>query len=81
MRKLLLMLVLLSAQPLIAQKAPRGIWQGYDGEWGHVSQKLVALAEATPEEKFGWRPAPSALGEWGVHAHCHRQFRIDETRF
>jgi len=27
MRKLLLMLVLLSAQPLIAQKAPRGIWQ------------------------------------------------------
>jgi hypothetical protein len=21
-----------------------GLWQGYDGEWGHVSRQLVALA-------------------------------------
>ena len=25
-----------------------GLWQGYDGEWGHVSRQLVALAEASP---------------------------------
>jgi uncharacterized damage-inducible protein DinB len=36
---------------------PEGIWQGYAGEWPHVPQQLVALAEATPPEKFSWRPA------------------------
>jgi uncharacterized damage-inducible protein DinB len=35
-----------------------GLWQGYDGEWGHVSRQLVALAGAIPAEKFAWRPAP-----------------------
>jgi two-component system, LytTR family, response regulator len=25
-----------------------GLWQGYDGEWLHVSQQLIALAESTP---------------------------------
>jgi uncharacterized damage-inducible protein DinB len=69
MRKLRLMLVLLSAQPLIAHEAPRGIWQGYEGEWGHVSQQLVALAEATPEEKFGWRPAPGVRSASEVYMH------------
>jgi hypothetical protein len=34
-----------------------GLWQGYDGEWGHVSKQLIALAEATPAEKFARRPA------------------------
>jgi uncharacterized damage-inducible protein DinB len=69
MRKLLLMLVLLSAQPVLAQKAPEGIWQGYDGEWRHVSQQLVALAEVTPEEKFGWRPAPGVRSASEVYMH------------
>ena len=39
---------LLSAPTLLAQTAPEGIWQGYDGEWRHVSRQLIALAEATP---------------------------------
>ena len=43
--------------PVRAQKAPAGIWEGYDGEWLHVSEQLIALAEATPAEKFAWRPA------------------------
>ena len=61
MKKALLLLLLsslFSTRPLLAQTAPEGIWQGYDGEWRHVTQQLVALAEATPEEKFSWRPAP-----------------------
>lgn len=33
-----------------------GLWQGFDGEWGHVSRQLVALAEAMPADKYGWRP-------------------------
>ena len=39
---------MLTASLASAQKYPEGIWQGYDGEWKHVSQQLVALAEATP---------------------------------
>jgi hypothetical protein len=64
MRKgLFAFLLLFSACPLPAQTAPEGIWQGYDGEWRHVSSQLLALAEATPEEKFAWRPAtPSHNG-------------------
>jgi uncharacterized damage-inducible protein DinB len=69
MRKLLLVFVLLSAQPLFAQKPPEGIWQGYDGEWRHVSQQLVGLAQATPEQKFAWRPAPGVRSTSEVYMH------------
>jgi uncharacterized damage-inducible protein DinB len=62
-------LLLLSARPLLAQTAPEGIWQGYDGEWRHVSQQLIALAEATPEEKFAWRPAPGVRSTSEVYMH------------
>src|SRR5260370_29680857 len=60
MRKALFLFLLFSVRPVFAQTAPEGIWQGYDGEWRHVSSQLLALAEATPEEKFSWRPAPGA---------------------
>jgi uncharacterized damage-inducible protein DinB len=48
---------------------PEGIWQGYDGEWGHVSRQLIALAEATPPEKFAWRPAPGVRSVSEVYMH------------
>ena len=69
-RKLVIALVLgyLTA-PLLAQKMPEGIWEGYDGEWKHVSQQLVALAEATPQEKFAWRPAPGVRSTSEVYMH------------
>src|SRR5260370_36415852 len=35
-----------------------GLWQGYEGEWTHVTRQVLALAEATPAEKYAWRPAP-----------------------
>ena len=69
MRKALFVLLLFSARPLFAQTAPEGIWQGYDGEWRHVSQQLIALAEATPEEKFAWRPAPGVRSTSEVYMH------------
>ena len=53
--KTFLLAIVLGAASLHAQ--PEGIWQGYDGEWRHVSDQLVALAEATPAHKFSWRPA------------------------
>jgi len=64
-----LLCVLFSAPAAFAQKAPEGIWQGYDGEWLHVSQQLVALAEATPAEKFSWRPAPGVRSTSEVYMH------------
>jgi len=69
MKKLVLLLVLLSARSILAQTAPEGIWLGYDGEWRHVSSQLIALAEATPAEKFSWRPAPGVRSTSEVYMH------------
>src|ERR1700681_4462561 len=68
-RKIVLALIVLSATGLFAQKAPEGIWQGYDGEWKHVTRQLVALAEATPEDKFAWRPAKGVRSTSEVYMH------------
>jgi uncharacterized damage-inducible protein DinB len=59
--------LVLSAALLHAQ--PEGIWQGYDPEWGHVSSQLIALAEATPPEKFAWRPGPGVRSMSEVYMH------------
>jgi uncharacterized damage-inducible protein DinB len=59
----------LSTAALFSQTAPEGIWQGYDGEWKHVSSQLIALAEATPAEKFGWRPASGVRSTSEVYMH------------
>src|SRR5580658_5826562 len=67
--KTFLLGLLLSAPMLFAQAPPEGIWQGYDGEWGHVSRQLIALAEATPAEKFAWRPAPGVRSVSEVYMH------------
>jgi uncharacterized damage-inducible protein DinB len=65
----LLLLFGFLARPLRSQSAPEGLWQGYDGEWRHVSSQLIALAEATPEEKFAWRPAPGVRSTSEVYMH------------
>ena len=59
----------LSAPRLFAQSAPEGLWQGYDGEWRHVSSQLIALAEATPPDKFAWRPAAGVRSTSEVYMH------------
>jgi uncharacterized damage-inducible protein DinB len=70
MRNLLCLVLFLAAcASTFAQKAPEGIWQGYDGEWLHVSQQLIALAEATPADKFSWRPAAGARSTSEVYMH------------
>jgi uncharacterized damage-inducible protein DinB len=65
--KTFLLFIILSAATLHAQDD--GIWQGYDGEWGHVSRQLIALAEATPADKFAWRPAPGVRSMSEVYMH------------
>ncbi|HEY1221357.1 MAG: DinB family protein [Bryobacteraceae bacterium] len=68
--KALLLVAVLGAMTLRAQTDPlEGLWQGYDGEWLHVSRQLVALAEAFPAEKFAWRPAPGVRSTSEVFMH------------
>jgi uncharacterized damage-inducible protein DinB len=64
-----LLVILVLKTPILRGQAPEGIWQGYDGEWKHVSQQLMALAEATPEEKFAWRPGPGVRSTSEVYMH------------
>jgi uncharacterized damage-inducible protein DinB len=68
MRKLLLLLVCLIA-PAIAQTIPEGVGQGYDGELKHVTSQLLALAEATPADKFSWRPSAGVRSTSEVYMH------------
>lgn len=65
--KVLFLALILGTATLHAQ--PEGIWQGYDGEWGHVSRQLIALAEATPAEKYEWRPAAGVRSVSEVYMH------------
>jgi uncharacterized damage-inducible protein DinB len=63
------LLAFLWSAPVFSQKMPEGLWEGYDGEWLHVSQQLIALAEATPPEKFAWRPVPGVRSTSEVYMH------------
>lgn len=49
-----------------------GFFEGYSGEWNHVSQQLIALAEATPADKFSWRPAEGVRSTSEVYMHLVR---------
>lgn len=46
-----------------------GVWQGYDGEWTHVTRQVLALAEATPEAKYNWRPTAGVRTFAQVYMH------------
>jgi len=65
--------LLLSVVPLLSQKPDNywmeGLWQGYDGEWTHVTRQVMALAEATPADKYGWRPVPGVRTFSEVYMH------------
>jgi uncharacterized damage-inducible protein DinB len=68
--KTLLLAIFLGGLTLHAQMNSReGMWQGYAGEWRHVSRQLVALAEAIPSEKYSWRPGPGVRSTSEVVMH------------
>lgn len=81
MRVLVLILFLLLPFPMARAAALRpqsaaapgpqyeGIWEGYDGEWTHVSDQLIALAEAIPANKYPWRPGPGVRSVSEVLVH------------
>jgi uncharacterized damage-inducible protein DinB len=63
---------LVSVPKCFSQPDFGGFFQGYAGEWNHVSQQLIALAEATPADKFSWRPAQGVRSTSEVYMHLVR---------
>lgn len=55
--------------PASAQTVPPELGQGWLPEFTLTSRHLVALAEATPAEKFGWRPGPGVRSISEVYMH------------
>jgi uncharacterized damage-inducible protein DinB len=51
------------------QKIPPGIGKGWLPEFDHAAGQTLALAEATPADKFGWRPGPGIRSIAEVHMH------------
>jgi uncharacterized damage-inducible protein DinB len=71
MKKLLFLLLpclLLCISPRLHAQ-PDGVMQGYNGEWNHTKSQILALAEATPQEKYSWRPAPGVRSISEVYMH------------
>jgi uncharacterized damage-inducible protein DinB len=65
----LMLMVLVLALAAAAQQVPEGIGQGWQGEFDHSSKQLLQLAEATPADKFTWRPAPGVRSVSEVYMH------------
>ena len=63
-------LFLLVAISLTAQFPP-GLGTGYLGELEHVGRQIVQLAEAVPEDKYTWRPAPGVMSVAEVYLHVY----------
>jgi uncharacterized damage-inducible protein DinB len=63
------MLALLALAAAKAQQVPAGVGEGWLGEFDHSTKQLTQLAEATPADKFAWRPAPGVRSVSEVYMH------------
>lgn len=54
-----------------AQTLPPGLGGGYQGELEHLSRQVLQLAEAVPEAKYSWRPAPGVMSVAEVYTHLY----------
>jgi uncharacterized damage-inducible protein DinB len=70
-------LAVVVAQSAAAQ-VPPGVGEGWLGEFDHVSRQLLQLAEATPADKFAWRPAAGvrSIAEVLMHVAVANQFLL-----
>lgn len=69
-RKVLIACTLvISAAAARAQAPPPELGQGWLPEFTATSRQLLQLAEATPAEKYGWRPAPGVRSISEVYMH------------
>jgi len=68
--KRILLALLFSAIGYLAYSQPsQDFGQGWAGEFNHSTRQLVALAEATPADKFSWRPGPGVRSTSEVYMH------------
>lgn len=51
------------------QNIPAGVGEGWLPEFNHASGQILAIAEATPPEKFTWRPAAGVRSVSEVYMH------------
>jgi hypothetical protein len=62
--------LLLGALTISALRAqPLELGQGWLPEFNMAARQILALAEATPADKFGWRPAPGVRSISEVYMH------------
>ncbi len=53
-----------------ARQAPtKGFRAEFLAQQAHIEKQLLSLAEATPADKFGWRPAPGVRSISEVYTH------------
>ena len=53
----------------VAQNDGPGVGQGWLPEFNHSSRQILQLANATPAEKFAWRPGPGVRSVSEVYMH------------
>jgi uncharacterized damage-inducible protein DinB len=64
-----LALALLAASAARAQAPAKGFRAEFLAQQNHVEKELLDLAEATPADKYGWRPAPGVRSISEVYTH------------
>lgn len=62
-------LLLIALIALQAAAQTPGLGQGWLEEFNIAATQITALAEATPEEKYAWRPAPGVRSTSEVYMH------------
>jgi uncharacterized damage-inducible protein DinB len=73
--------ILALASPAPAQQVPAGVGEGWLGEFDHASRQLLQLAEATPADKYAWRPADGvrSIAEVYMHIAIANHFLMGRT--
>ncbi len=71
----------LSLMALAQQKIPPGIGKGWLPEFDHATTQINALAEATPADKFAWRPGAGvrSVSEVYIHLAMANFFLLSQT--
>ncbi len=62
---------LLFAAASLQAQLPAGLGLGYLGELEHTGRQTLQLAEAMPEDKYSWRPAPGVMSVAEVFTHVY----------
>lgn len=72
LRLLLPLLLVLSAVEARAQAAPAGFRDEFLRQFNNSMTKFTELAEAMPEERYGWSPGEGVMPVARVYAHVAR---------